>query len=95
MNGKLAVELLFAIDGGRPNTPSGSREKEGLLMDQRKDILAEVRQICFNSYRRGLSDPRSSSDRCVPAWGKDREENDRVLPLLYPWGQRGALFIHQ
>ncbi|CAM9798879.1 unnamed protein product, partial [Pylaiella littoralis] len=44
MNGKLAVELLFAIDGGRPNTPSGSREKEGLLMDQRKDILAEARK---------------------------------------------------
>lgn len=43
LNGKLAVELLFGFDGGRPNTPSGSREKEGLLMEQRKDIMAEVR----------------------------------------------------
>lgn len=42
MNGKLAVELLFNFSGGRLNTPSGSREKEGLLMDQRRDILVEV-----------------------------------------------------
>lgn len=42
MNGKLAVEHLFCFEGGRPRTPSGSKEKEGLLMDQRKDILTEV-----------------------------------------------------
>lgn len=41
-NGKLAVELLFDFEGGRPNTPSGSRLREGLLMDQRKDFLDEV-----------------------------------------------------
>lgn len=45
MNGKLAVELLFEFAGGRPNTPSGSKEKEGLLMDQRKEIMAEVRHV--------------------------------------------------
>ncbi|CAM9149964.1 unnamed protein product [Ectocarpus sp. 6 AP-2014] len=44
MNGKLAVELLFNFSGGRLNTPSGSREKEGLLMDQRRDILVEARK---------------------------------------------------
>lgn len=45
MNGKLAVEHLFCFEGGRPNTPSGSREKEGLLIDQRKEILTEVKVI--------------------------------------------------
>eukprot|EP00752_Nemacystus_decipiens_P009918 g8850.t1 len=44
LNGKLAVELLFSFEGGRPNTPSGSKEKEGLLMDQRKEIMAEARE---------------------------------------------------
>ncbi|CAM9120498.1 unnamed protein product, partial [Hapterophycus canaliculatus] len=44
MNGKLAVEHLFCFEGGRPNTPSGSREKEGLLIDQRKEILTEARK---------------------------------------------------
>lgn len=42
VNGKLAVELLFQFDRGRLNTPSGSKEKEALLMDQRKDLLDEV-----------------------------------------------------
>ncbi|CAM9411790.1 unnamed protein product, partial [Sphacelaria rigidula] len=43
-NGKLAVELLFAFEGGRPNGSSGSSLKEMLLMDQRRDILEEVRK---------------------------------------------------
>lgn len=48
-NGKLAVELLFDFEGGRPNTPSGSRLREGLLMDQRKDFLDEVgyKKMCY------------------------------------------------
>lgn len=43
LNGKLAVELLFAFSGGRPNTPSGSGLKESFLMDRRRDILDDVR----------------------------------------------------
>lgn len=42
LNDKLAVELLFAFECGRPDTPSDSRQREELLMNQRKDIMAEV-----------------------------------------------------
>ncbi|CAM9256179.1 unnamed protein product [Ascophyllum nodosum] len=44
INNKLAIDLLLAFDNGRPNIPSGSREKESLLMEQRKGILAEDRK---------------------------------------------------
>lgn len=60
-NDKLAIDLLFAFDNGRLNTPSGSSLKESLLIDKRKEILEEV--TCSSRMKR--ADSREVLDRTI------------------------------
>eukprot|EP00904_Undaria_pinnatifida_P002728 jgi/Undpi1/12456/HiC_scaffold_5.g02127.m1 len=86
-NGKMAVELLFDFEGGRPNTPSGSREKEGLLMDKRKDILAEDRR------QQDLEDGERKERGRVETLLKTRSKAVDMDPELWRATQEASLHL--
>ncbi|CAM9247611.1 unnamed protein product [Laminaria digitata] len=86
-NGKLAVQLLFDFEGGRPNTPSGSREKEGLLMDKRKDILEEDRK------QQDLEDEEEKERGRVETLLKTRSKAVDMSPELWRATQEASLHL--